>query len=105
MTTKETFLDPSFQERHPRISQASMWSRFAFSWAFPIMKISRESQLTLDQLGGLRSEDAIEKKFELLQRSYFGQARKSRSLLLSILKAFEGQYLFAAGVCIVASIF
>ena len=61
--------------------------------------------MSIDDFGGLREQDCIEPKFEVLKGIYYSKPKEKRSLILCIFKAYKWQYLIAFTFCMIAALF
>ena len=62
--------DNGIYEKPSMIALGGFYSRLTFDWCLPIIKRSHKEQLGIQDFGGLRDEDRIEKKFKELEKFY-----------------------------------
>lgn len=83
------------------VHDSNLWKRAFFSWAFPLIKLAKEKQLSADDLGGLREQDQVQRKLSLMRKNYYNQKKEKKSLIRAIIKTFKREYSrsFMIGIC------
>jgi len=71
------------------VHDSNLWKRAFFSWAFPLIKLAKEKQLSADDLGGLREQDQVQRKLSLMRKNYYNQKKRKEKFDQSYYKDLQ----------------
>ena len=78
--------------------EASWLKRLFFGWCFPIIKLANNKRLKYEDLGGLRNEDLIQNKLEMVEKEYEAQSAESKDIATAMFNCFKWDYMKAIGI-------
>lgn len=81
------------------LGEASWYDKVFFGWVFVIIKKAQDKTLTLEDFGGLRQDDKIEEKIDLVEKEF--NAQKEKNIFLAVVMVFKWRFVFGFSCCIV----